>query len=146
MIVYVHMRISTRMILPSCTKTLYLSPFFIYVTRNWYFKSGAYRARFLSLAQSKLRLCSANHRAGYFSNLACDWLSRVWAYSEQETENGPRFITECEEMVGFLHLGILLCFAHCCFKGPIWVTLRRKCENGGHRMCRTSIFVFHKCT
>ena len=46
-------------------------------------------ARFLSLARSKLRLCSANHRAGYFSNLACDWLSIVWAYSEQETENGP---------------------------------------------------------
>ena len=35
------------------------------------------RARFLSLARSKLRLCSANHRAGYFSNLACDWLSIV---------------------------------------------------------------------
>ena len=46
-------------------------------------------ACFLSLARSKLRLCSANHRAGYFSNLACDWLSIVWAYSEQETENGP---------------------------------------------------------
>ena len=46
-------------------------------------------ARFLSLVRSKLRLCSANHRAGYFSNLACDWLSIVWAYSEQETENGP---------------------------------------------------------
>ena len=50
------------------------------------------RARFLSLARSKLRLCLANHRAGYFSNLACDWLSIVWAYSEQETENGPRLI------------------------------------------------------
>ena len=47
------------------------------------------RARFLSLAWSKLRLCLANHRAGYFSNLACDWLSIVWAYSEQETENRP---------------------------------------------------------
>ena len=47
------------------------------------------RARFLSLARSKLRLCLANHRAGYFSNLACDWLSIVWAYSEQETKNGP---------------------------------------------------------
>ena len=47
-------------------------------------------ARFLSLAQSNLRLCSANHRAGYFCNLACDWLSIVWASSEQETENGPR--------------------------------------------------------
>ena len=29
-------------------------------------------ARFLSLTRSKLRQCSANHRAGYFSNLACD--------------------------------------------------------------------------
>ena len=48
------------------------------------------RARFLSLTRSKLRLCSANHRPGYFSNLACDWLSIVWAYSEQETEIGPR--------------------------------------------------------
>ena len=47
------------------------------------------RAGFLFLAWSKLRLCSANHRAGYFSNLACDWLSIVWAYSKQETENGP---------------------------------------------------------
>ena len=46
-------------------------------------------ACFLSLTWSKLRLCSANHRAGYFSNLACDWVSIVWAYSEQETENGP---------------------------------------------------------
>ena len=39
--------------------------------------------------RSKLRLCSANHRAGYFSNLPCDWQSTAWAYSEQETENGP---------------------------------------------------------
>ena len=45
--------------------------------------------RFPSLARSKLRLCLANHRAGYFSNLTCDWLSIAWAYSEQETENGP---------------------------------------------------------
>ena len=48
------------------------------------------RARFLSLAWSKLRLCSANHRPGYWSNLPCDWPSTAWAYSEQETENGPR--------------------------------------------------------
>ena len=33
------------------------------------------RSHFLSLAWSKLKLCSANHRAGYFSNLPCDWLS-----------------------------------------------------------------------
>ena len=51
----------------------------------------AIRTRFLSLARSELRLCSANHRAGYFSNPACDWLSIVWAYYEQETENGPRW-------------------------------------------------------
>ena len=54
-------------------------------------RHGVIRAHFLSLAQSKLRLCLANHRAGYFSNLACDWLSIVWAYSKEETENGPRF-------------------------------------------------------
>ena len=46
-------------------------------------------AHFLSLARSKLRLCSANHSPGYWSNLPCDWLSTAWAYSEQETENGP---------------------------------------------------------
>ena len=44
---------------------------------------------FCLLLPSKLRLCSASHRAGYFSKLACDWLSMVWAYSEQEPENRP---------------------------------------------------------
>ena len=43
----------------------------------------------MSLAWSKLKLCSANHRTDYFSNLACDWLSIGRAYSKQ-TENGPR--------------------------------------------------------
>ena len=47
------------------------------------------RARFLSLAWSKLRLCSANHRPGYWCNLPCDCPSTAWAYSEQETENMP---------------------------------------------------------
>ena len=46
-------------------------------------------AHFLSLARSKLRPCSANHRPGYWCNLPCDWPSTAWAYSEQETENGP---------------------------------------------------------
>ena len=46
-------------------------------------------AQFLSFARSKLRLCSANHRPGYWSNLSCDWPSTAWAYAEQETENGP---------------------------------------------------------
>ena len=41
-------------------------------------------ARFLCVARSKLRLCSANHRSGYFSNLAFDWLSIVWAYSKRQ--------------------------------------------------------------
>ena len=48
-----------------------------------------YWARFLSLARSNRRLWSDSHRAGYFSNLTCDWLSIVCANSEQETENGP---------------------------------------------------------
>ena len=46
-------------------------------------------SHFLSLAQSKLRLCSVNHRPGYWSNLPCDWPSTTWAYSKQETENVP---------------------------------------------------------
>ena len=46
------------------------------------------RGRFLSLARSKLRLCSANHRSGYWNNPPCHWPSTAWAYSEQETENG----------------------------------------------------------
>ena len=43
----------------------------------------------LFFAQNKLRLCLANHKAGYFSNLACDWLSIVGGHSEQETGNAP---------------------------------------------------------
>ena len=46
-------------------------------------------ARFVSLVRSKLRLSSANHRPGYWSNLRCDWPSTARAYFEQETENGP---------------------------------------------------------
>ena len=37
-------------------------------------------------------LLGCHHRAGYFSNLACDWLSIIWTYSEQETENRRRSI------------------------------------------------------
>ena len=44
---------------------------------------------FCLFAWSKLRLCSANHRPGYWSYLPCDWPSTAWAYSEQETENRP---------------------------------------------------------
>ena len=38
---------------------------------------------------AKLRLCSANHRPGYWSNMPCDWPSTARAYSEQETDNRP---------------------------------------------------------
>ena len=43
------------------------------------------RAHFLSLARCKLRLCSANHMLGYWSNKPFDWPSTACAYSEQET-------------------------------------------------------------
>ena len=61
------------------------------------------KAYFLSLAWSKLRLCSANHRPGYWSNLAYDWPSTAWAYSKQETENGPR--PQCITCSPSTHLG-----------------------------------------
>ena len=51
-------------------------------------KISWFRPRVLSPARNKLRPRSASHRAGSFSNLACDWLSIIWAYSEQETGNG----------------------------------------------------------
>ena len=47
------------------------------------------KAHFLPRARSKLRLCSSNHRQGYWSNLPCDRPSTAWAYSEQGTENAP---------------------------------------------------------
>ena len=56
-------------------------------------QNTAKRTRALFLARSKLRLCSANHRPGYWRNLPCDWPSTAWGYSEQETENGPRYLT-----------------------------------------------------
>ena len=40
-------------------------------------------------ASCKLRLCSANHSPGYWSNLPCDWPSTACAYSEQETKKRP---------------------------------------------------------
>ena len=52
-------------------------------------------ARFLSLARRKPRLCSVGHRAGYFSNLACDWLSLVRAYPAQKKpqKTGPEHVS-----------------------------------------------------
>ena len=55
----------------------------------WCNKYTYFWARFLPLARSKLRLCSANHRPGYWSNPPCDWPSTACDYSEKETENGP---------------------------------------------------------
>ena len=72
----------------SCLERLTLQMSVPYICRTW--------ACFLSLARSKLRLCLANQRASYFSNLAWDWLSIVWTYSKQETENRPRtWPSEC---------------------------------------------------
>ena len=50
-----------------------------------------------TITLSKLRLSSANHRPGYWSNLPCDWPSTAWAYSEQETENGPRALIQYKD-------------------------------------------------
>ena len=48
-----------------------------------------FRARFQSLARSKLWLSSANHRPGYWSNLPCDWPSTAWAYPSKRQKTGP---------------------------------------------------------
>ena len=57
-------------------------------------------------------LSSANHMPGYFSNLACDWLSILWAYSEQETENGP-WCDDCEPAMAMRYnlqrAGVAIC-------------------------------------
>ena len=68
-----------------CTHQLHLKIELTQRWRRWYiFKKNMFqidvryldiRAHFLSLVPSKLRLCMANHRTGYFSNLAGDWLS-----------------------------------------------------------------------
>ena len=43
--------------------------------------------------------CALPITGNYFSNLACDWLSIVWAYSEQqETENGPWYLLKREAL------------------------------------------------
>ena len=67
------------------------------------------RACFLSLARSKRRLCSANHRTGYWSNLSYDWPSTVWAYSNSETENRPGLSQLCKLLQGGLSLPV---FSH----------------------------------
>ena len=50
-----------------------------YFMALWHVYVLVNQGTFLSLAWSKLRLCSANHRPGYWSNLPCDWLSVAWA-------------------------------------------------------------------
>ena len=79
------------------------------------------RARFLSLARSKFRLWSANHRPGYLSNLPCDWLSTVWAYSEQETENWPwSFSTPVIAELYAILCYIGQCYNHTWLKFEMW--------------------------
>ena len=109
------------------------------------------RARFLSVAPSKLRLCSANHRPGYWSNPPCDWSSTAWAYSEQEAENGPRSIKQHVAVTAWTHLpknkGSL------CVKLTGWRIVRLWCNQwvdschvygvGLHSAVRVIIFVLH---
>ena len=75
---------------PPCELPGPVSCLLLWVSSDYAQPITGHRARFLSLARSKLRLCSANHMPGYWSILPCDWPSTAWAYSEQETENGPR--------------------------------------------------------
>ena len=44
---------------------------------------------FLSLAQSKAQAVLGQSQGRLLQCLACDWWSIAWAYSENETENGP---------------------------------------------------------
>ena len=92
-------------------------------------------ARFLSLFRSKLRLCSANHRTGYFSNLACDWLSIVWAYSKQETEIGPRFRHNTPESSK--------CYSP---PTPAGEVTRKEMRNIGEFPCRYHVFLLANST
>ena len=78
-------------------------------------------ARFMSLAHSKLRLCSVNHRAGYFSNLACDWLSIVRAYSKQETGNGPRI--RIRMIMNIMMMIIMINIPYLILMGELWSIL-----------------------
>ena len=61
-----------------------------------------------------------------YSNLACDWLSIVWAYSKQETENGPWSYLffppmgcaampgqTCQQIWSFSHRGHSSCAVKC---------------------------------
>ena len=65
--------------------------------------------RILSLARIKLRLCSVNHRAGYFSNLVCDWLSTVRTYSRQKTKLGHGLHILGSLPTRFKCFGVLFC-------------------------------------
>ena len=70
------------------------------------YHNTAIRAHFQSFARSKLRLCSANHRPGYWSNLPCDWLSTAWA---RDRKWALVFVVTSECDLKFLNLS-LWCF------------------------------------
>ena len=80
-------------------------------------------AHFLSLAQSKLRLCSANHKPGYWSNLPCDWPSTAWAYSEQETENMSWYLLNSCRSTCTLYPSCGVSVAHWALMGATWAAL-----------------------
>ena len=90
------------------------------------------RARFLSLGQSKLRLYSANHRPGYWSNLPCDWPGTAWAYYEQVAETKASKFWACGKL--------RLCSANhrpdywsnlpCEWPSIAWAYFKQQTENG----------------
>ena len=83
---------------PSCSHftqspTVYLSQLRWNCMGVWHLVRLWTCACFLSLARSKLMLCSANPRTGYLRNPACDWLSLVWSYStpRKKQKIGPDY-------------------------------------------------------
>ena len=75
---------------------------------------------FLSFARSKLRLCSANHRLGYWSNLPCDWPSTAWAYSRERDRKRALFSQSCEFWGRFKITWEFLRYFVWNFKGTLW--------------------------
>ena len=82
-------RVITRSDIASCIQNFWKYPRYPDPPDLFQYMFLSITVLFLSFAGSKLKLCSANHRPGYFSNLACHWLCIVGAYSEQQTENQP---------------------------------------------------------
>ena len=98
--------------------------------------------RFLSLARSKLKLCSANHRPGYWSNLPCDWPSTAWAYPKQEIENVPWCPQTACHYLGQYWLRFI---PPCSISSPWWVmcgSVKYDASRIGHNL---KWYYYHNC-